>query len=109
MNGLLSFGVVWGGYTLIWYGLTLLRGPGLGIGDLVRPSQIAKCQAWWTTTIAQSQSLQDSANQDISKGQIHPGNGGSNDVATPQLGKSTPSPSGQIGTDPGNGQPVFSA
>lgn len=39
---LLPLGILWAGYTLVWYGFTLIQGPGLGLLDLVKPTMIAK-------------------------------------------------------------------
>ena len=36
---LVPFGVLWGGYTLIWYGYSMLKGEGIGLADLVYPSR----------------------------------------------------------------------
>ncbi len=39
---LIPLGVLWGGYTLVWYGYSMLRGPGVGLGDLVNPAKVSK-------------------------------------------------------------------
>lgn len=49
---LLALGLVWAGYTLIWYGYAHITGPrgntDLTLGDLVRPSQLGKVTDWMT-------------------------------------------------------------
>lgn len=50
----LSLGVVWAGYTLVWYGMVLLRGPGIGILDLMNPGSISKVTTWLSTPIVGS-------------------------------------------------------
>ena len=39
---MIPLGVVWIGYTLVWYGFCLIKGPGLGLTDLIKPSGVAK-------------------------------------------------------------------
>lgn len=48
----IPLGIVWGGYTLVWYGYSLIRGPGMGLLDLVLPSRAGKAETAirnWTT------------------------------------------------------------
>jgi hypothetical protein len=40
--------VFFSGYTLVWYGWTTIRGPGLSFMDLVAPSRIANVDKWLT-------------------------------------------------------------
>lgn len=42
---LIPLAVVWVGYAGIWYGIQLLKGPGIGLLDLIKPSQIGKVDA----------------------------------------------------------------
>jgi hypothetical protein len=39
---LLPFGIVFAGYTITYYGVCLLKGPGMGLFDLLVPSRAAK-------------------------------------------------------------------
>lgn len=41
-----SLGVLWAGYQLGWYGFCLLKGPGIGFLDLMKPSQVSKVNNW---------------------------------------------------------------
>ncbi len=42
---LIPLGVIWLGYTLGWYGFTNLKGPGIGIADLIIPSRVTQVDA----------------------------------------------------------------
>lgn len=43
---LIPLGVIWLGYSLLWNGYAMTKGPGIGLGDLIFPSRIAKVDAW---------------------------------------------------------------
>ena len=36
----ISFGILWGGYTLIWYGIDLIKDWGVPFGSLVIPGRL---------------------------------------------------------------------
>ena len=42
---LIPIGVIFGGYTLLWYGFSLIKGPGMGILDLVSPSRVSQADS----------------------------------------------------------------
>lgn len=42
---LVPLGVLWVGYSFVWYGFTTLKGPGMGLADLVFPSRVDKATA----------------------------------------------------------------
>ena len=46
---LLPFGVVFAGYTVAYYGMALLRGPGMGFLDLLVPSHWSKADQVFTS------------------------------------------------------------
>src|SRR4051794_13016513 len=39
---IVPLGVAWGGYLLTYYGFCMLKGPGIGIADLIIPSRVGK-------------------------------------------------------------------
>ena len=39
---MIPLGVIWVGYSLVWYGVKLIQGPGIGIIDVISPSRITK-------------------------------------------------------------------
>jgi len=39
---IVPLGVVWAGYLLMWYGQCLIKGPGVGIVDLIVPNRASK-------------------------------------------------------------------
>jgi hypothetical protein len=43
---MIPLGIIWSGYTLIFYGYCLIKGPGLGLTDLIKPSGVAKVDAF---------------------------------------------------------------
>lgn len=44
---LLSIGIVWAGYTVLFYGFTNLKGPGIGFTDLVLPQRVGKVDSFF--------------------------------------------------------------
>ena|SRR6185312_6391416 len=41
---IVPLGVIWAGYSLVWYGFSLVKGPGMGFTDLIFPSRVAKAE-----------------------------------------------------------------
>lgn len=41
---MIPLGIMWAGYTLVWYGYALLKDWGIGITDLIKPSAGSKIQ-----------------------------------------------------------------
>lgn len=47
---------MWIGYSMIWYGVKLIQGPGIGILDVISPSRIGKMDSLATAAKASAQS-----------------------------------------------------
>lgn len=43
---MIPLGIVWAGYTLVWYGYCLIKGEGIGLTDLIKPSGLTKVNAF---------------------------------------------------------------
>lgn len=39
---MIPLGIVWAGYTLVWYGWSLIQDWGIGLTDLIKPSAVSK-------------------------------------------------------------------
>lgn len=48
---LIPLAVVWAGYAVIWYGWAMIRGPGIGLADLVTPARSGKVDGWLSSPI----------------------------------------------------------
>lgn len=51
---LVPLAVVWGGYTLAFYGWAMLQGPGIGFTDLILPNRVGKVESALSTLTAPS-------------------------------------------------------
>jgi hypothetical protein len=62
-----ALGYTWIGYTLIWYGVKLIQGPGIGILDVISPSRISKMDSKATSAQGAAQSVQGGINTNYSQ------------------------------------------